>query len=308
MAPILPTTISNFAILPLTLPTSPSFPTKATHTLYLRPNAPKIPAEADSRSLFLVNVPIDATTEHLKGVFAGLVGSKGRVEDVIFEGEKPKKSTAVVATDKGSKKRKRGEEEEETETELPQIWGRETHKSGGSAVVVFVDVKSMESVLKAIRKLHKSSKPEIKYPIWGEGIADVPALGSARYASHHHLRYPDPSILQHNVDSFISAFNALETQRSRDAARARNVPDADGFVTVTRGGRVGPAKAEEAEKKRMEMEEREKGRTGDGFYRFQVRERRKIEQGELVKAFEEDKKRVEGMRERRGRGGFVPES
>jgi len=36
-----------------------------------------------------------------------------------------------------------------------------------------------------------------------------------------------------------------------------------------------------------------------------MRERRKEEQGELVKRFEEDKKRVEVMREKRGR--FRPE-
>jgi ribosomal RNA-processing protein 7 len=309
-----PTTISSFTTLPLLLPPTPSYLTKnATHTLYIRPNAPKIPQEADSRSLFLVNVPVDATVAHLKGVFAGLVGSKGRVEDVIFEGEKPKTSTAVAVREKGvGKKRKRGEvvEDEVGDIELPNIWGRETRKSGGSAVVVFVDVKSMEGVLKAVRKLHKSSnsKQERKYPVWGEGIANVPAMGSSRYASHHALRFPEPGTLQHNVDAFMTAFNLNETHRQREATRARNVPDADGFITVTRGGRVGPAKAEEAEKKRKEMEEREKERTGEGFYRFQVREKRKMEQGELVRRFEEDRRRVEGMRERRGKGGFRPES
>jgi ribosomal RNA-processing protein 7 len=40
-----------------------------------------------------------------------------------------------------------------------------------------------------------------------------------------------------------------------------------------------------------------------GFYRFQVREKRKQEQGELIKQFEEDKRRVEKLREVRGRKG-----
>lgn len=222
----------------------------------------------------------------------------------MFEGQSPKtESTEVIVREKG-RKRKRGEEEEETE--LPAIWNRETRRSGGSAVVVFVDAKSMESVLKAVRKIHSSSKPETKYPVWT--AANIPAMGSERYAAHHALRYPEPAVLQHHVDAFITSFNVLEKQRQTQAAKARNVPDADGFVTVTRGGRVGPAKREEAERMREKEMEREKERVGDGFYRFQVREKRKAEQGELVRGFEEDRRRVEGMRERRGKGGFRPES
>ncbi|TVY58309.1 Ribosomal RNA-processing protein 7 [Lachnellula cervina] len=308
MAPQETSTISNFTILPILLPPSPalSHPTKTTHTLYIRPNNPKIPTEADARSVFVVNVPVDATVAHLKGVFAHLSGGVvGRVEDVIFEDQSPipsKNRTAIV-----DRKRKREEEQEDLaqSQELPCTWDRETRKSGGNAVVVFVDGRSMEGVLKSVRKLHKSKA----YPLWGHGISSkVPALGSSRYAAHHALRYPDPRTLQRNVDAYMTAFNAGEMQRQREAKRLRNVPDEDGFVTVTKGGRVGPAKAEEAERMRAEAEERAKVRTGEGFYRFQVREMRKVEQGELVRQFEEDKKRVEGMRERRGRGGFRPET
>ncbi|TVY33453.1 Ribosomal RNA-processing protein, partial [Lachnellula subtilissima] len=305
-----PSTISNFAVLPVLLPPSPALPhlpKTATHTLYIRPNNPKIPTEADARSLFVVNVPVDATAAHLKGVFAHLSGGVvGRVEDVIFEGQAQipsQKSTAIV-----ERKRKR-EEEPENATQapdLPSTWDRETRKSGGNAVVVFVDARSMEGVLKSVRKLQKSKD----YPVWGHGVSStkVPALGSSHYAAHHALRYPDPLTLQRNVDAFMTAFNAGEMQRQREAKRVRNVPDADGFVTVTKGGRVGPAKAAEAERMREEAEDRAKVRTGEGFYRFQVREMRKVEQGELVRQFEEDKKRVEGMRERRGKGGFRPET
>ncbi|TVY16785.1 Ribosomal RNA-processing protein 7 [Lachnellula arida] len=244
-------TISNFTILPILLPPSPALshqPKTTTHTLYIRPNNPKIPTEADARSLFVVNVPVDATVAHLKGVFAHLSGGVvGRVEDVIFEGQSPispKKSTAIV-----ERKRKREEEQEDLAQaqELPCTWDREARKSGGNAVVVFVDGRSMEGVLKSVRKLHKSKA----YPLWGHGISSkVPALGSSRYAGHHALRYPDPRTLQRNVDAFMTAFNAGEMQRQREAKRLRNVPDEDGFVTVTKGGRVGPAKAEEAERMR----------------------------------------------------------
>jgi len=42
-------------------------------------------------------------------------------------------------------------------------------------------------------------------------------------------------------------------------------------------------------------------RATDDFYRFQNRERRKEAEGALKRKFEEDRRRVESMRERRGR-------
>ncbi|KAH8687691.1 ribosomal RNA-processing protein 7-domain-containing protein [Tricladium varicosporioides] len=314
-------TIKDYTILPILLLSLPvlSLPSPATHTLYLRPHAPKIPTEVDERSLFLVNVPIDSTASHFRAVFAHLLGGAGKVEDVIFEGEKRNISSALVefknSTTKDAnkgKKRKRGQDEDLEAPGLPEVWDRKLHRSGGTAVVVFVDLKSVEAVLRAVKKLHKSGK-ESKYPVWGKGLEDkVEKLGSARYATHHALRYPDTKTLQQNVDMFMTVFNSKEERKKREEKRGRNVPDEDGFVTVTRGGRVGPARREDAEEKKREMEEREekkrKEREGEGFYRFQVRERRKMEQGELVRQFEEDKKRVEKLRASKGKRGIRPEN
>jgi len=284
-------TIADYIILPILLPPSshlPSQPKRATHTLYLRPHAPKIPTESDARSLFIVNVPIDSTGAHFRAVFTSLVGA-GRFEDITFEGERREqtKASQVRETDvkKSNKKRKRGEEEEvdldALNTQLPQVWDREIHPSGSSAVAVFADEKSVELVLKAIKKQHKSSTP--MWPVWGENLTSkVSSLGSARYMSHHSLKYPARHVLQASVDSFMDAFNKREVKEQEEAKRRRNEPDEDGFVTVSRGGRTGPARMEEAERKRVEMEEKRKKeaeeRERSGFYRWQVRERRKGEQ------------------------------
>lgn len=299
--------IGDYSVLLLTIPPSPAYPKPANHTIYLRPHAPKIPTESDSRSLFLVNVPIDSTEAHIRAVFTSLVGA-GRVEDVTFEHErKPvevSKEIALVSAN-GNKKRKRGVEEvEAVDDGLPQTWDRELRRSGSTAVVVLVDGKSVEGALKAVRKAHKSGK----WPTWGAGTENkVEKLGSERYAIHHALRYPDQAALQGSVDAFMEGFNRREEGRQRDEKRARGVPDEDGFVMVGRGGRTGPARREEAEEKKREMDEREKEkREGRGdFYRFQMREKRKEEAGMLVKRFEEDRKRVEGMRAKRGT--FRPE-
>lgn len=52
----------------------------------------------------------------------------------------------------------------------------------------------------------------------------------------------------------------------------------------------------------MELDERRRNNgVKDDFYRFQNREKRKEAEGLLRRRFEEDRRRVEGMRERRWR-------
>ncbi len=146
-----PSTIGDgYTILPLTIPPIPAFPEATEHTLYLRPHAPKIPTENDARSLFLVNVPIDSTAEHIKSVIKQLIGS-GRCESVAFDGERTAASATKELVLSGeqaqSKKRKRGSAEAGAENEewreLPKTWDRELRRSGSSAVVVLVDEKSV---------------------------------------------------------------------------------------------------------------------------------------------------------------------
>ncbi len=57
----------------------------------------------------------------------------------------------------------------------------------------------------------------------------------------------------------------------------------------------------ELDAKELGEKQKEKEKGIENFYRFQMRERRKEQQGELMRKFEEDKRRVEEMRKRRGR-------
>ncbi|KAI9870837.1 MAG: Ribosomal RNA-processing protein 7 [Pleopsidium flavum] len=295
-----PLRISDYLILPLALRPQPSFPTPATHYLYLRPHEPKIPTPDTPRSLFLVNVPFDATEIHIRHLFATQLGG-GRVERVEFEDSRSHSKPAVapsVQTKKG-RKRKRTEVESMDQVEgaeLPAVWDRELHHSGSTAVAVFVDRASMEASLKALKKTAK----ERRKIDWGEGIEDkVPSLGSARYFNHHKLRYPDKSSLLESINTYMTAFASLEATRAQALARQRSEPDEDGFITVTKGGRNGPVRQEEAQERAEKQKEKQKGL--DDFYRFQTREKRKERAGELMRKFEEDKEKVRRMRERRGR-------
>lgn len=296
------TTVNDFVALPIRYNVTSSVPRETTHYLYLRANAPKVPTEDTPREVFLVNVPSDATESHIRALFADSLGG-ARVESIAFEGTRVGKGiTAPVAP--ARKKRKRGQDENGVPTEpaevgkLPEVWDREVHRSGGTAVATLVDQASVELALKEARRAAKNGK-EI---VWGAGAeSKVPSLGSARYLSHHKLRYPPQAALQESIDAYMTAFAAQEAARARALARQRAEPDEDGFITVTRGGRHDPAREDAVRAKEEEYKKRDEKRIGKDFYRFQVREKKKEEAKDLVKAFEEDRRRVEEMRKRRGK-------
>ena len=119
---------------------------------------------------------------------------------------------------------------------------------------------------------------------------------------HNVLRYPPKTALQSSINAYLTQFNRAELARNRLRSKQRSIPDEDGFITVVRGGRTGPARLEEAEKKKAELEERrKKNGVKDDFYRFQTREKRKEAEAELRRKFEADRRRVAEMRERKGK-------
>lgn len=312
MAP-LETASDRFAILPVRMPPVASYPKAAIHEIRVRRNAPKIPTANDGRSLFLKNVPADSTEPHFRALFTALVGA-GRFEAIRFDDDAtpaPSADPAQAAKVAGfARKRKRADadaEDRERQVEaaqLPQLWTRRLHTSSATAVVLFADDRSAQLVLKAIAKLHKTAK----YPVWGDGLADqVPALGAPWILSHLQRCRCDKADTQSAVHAFFHLFNRKEKEAAELAKKLRNEPDEDGFVTVTRGGRAAPASRNDAEEAKQRMVDRQakKKLETQGFYRFQLRERRKEEQAALLRRFQEDKRKVEAMREKRAK--FKPE-
>jgi ribosomal RNA-processing protein 7 len=176
--------IGDYLTLPLKLPSLPAFPCPATHYLYVRKHTSKKPTPADSRTLFLVNIPIDATEAHFRAVFASLIGV-GKVESVNFEGTRSasKPAVAPVVPEKSKKRKRAGgiSTSLEAASELPAVWDRDVRKSGSTATLVFVDEPSAVAALKAVRRL--KGRPVEEF-VWGEGV-DQPPLGSKSIGPCH---------------------------------------------------------------------------------------------------------------------------
>lgn len=182
----IPLQVSGYYVLPLSLPPLPSFPTAATHYLYLANHQPKIPSPTSPRSLFLINVPFDATDTLVKHLLSTELGlPNGRIENVHFEEQTKQDHTesAVPHTNGSTKSKKRKRSVGEVKPEdmeginLPSTWDRDLHGIGRTAVVTFVDRASMEASIKAVKKARKDGIQ----PVWGKGLEDtLPALGFDR--------------------------------------------------------------------------------------------------------------------------------
>jgi len=322
--PKVPHQVADFVALPVVLQSKDS--AKDTrHYIYVKAYEPKIPDEESSRALFVVNIPVTATEAQLRHLFTTQLAA-GHIQHVHFadqDGIKSGSSSLLIATTKSTSvesststtlgKRKRhaqpssGEIAEKLEGyRLPSTIPTAFHTTGSTAILIFLDRPSRDLTLRACRKAAKSKTSLI----WSHNLeaAKLPPLGLARYEAQRQLTFPQRADLLKLVDEYMTTYSELEAARARESAKKRAEPDEDGFVTVTRGSR-GAIKADEAEaiKERME-EKKRKNRSGTGledFYRFQMRERRKDEQGKLLRQFEDERRRVDEMR--KGRTKLMPE-
>ncbi|CAK7271808.1 hypothetical protein SEPCBS57363_004812 [Sporothrix epigloea] len=347
----IPKTLGDYAVFPCQLPQLQSIAhlPPATHYFYIRRNAPKIATTDDERSLFIANVPADGTEGHFRALFASIVGP-GRFESISFEEDRRRPRIKVADNDndsenesesdfndldgvlprqaaslaelKSRKRKREGAEKNDREesrrnainalreqSHLPAAWPQTLHHSGSTAVALFADSKSVDVVLKAVAKLRKASPQH--YPTW-PSLPSSP-LGAPWVAGHNRMAYPNHEVLRESVDAFFALFNQQESEAAELAHRMRNVPDEDGFITVSRGttggaGRGVAARQQEAALARAKQLAKQERQQQDmtNFYRFQLRERKKEEQLELQRKFQEDRKRVEAMREKRG--NFKPET
>ncbi|KAK5055274.1 hypothetical protein LTR84_013024 [Exophiala bonariae] len=289
-----PREVGGCIALPINLPVTTSFPHETKHYLYLRPHDPKIPDEETPRSLFLINIPVTTNIYSLRHLFTTQLEG-GRVESVHFAEKSPGQTSTAIT--KSSRKRKRMTAEElEAGLDnycLPKTFDSEIHPTGSTAIVVFVDRASMELALKAARRAVKSGV-ELK---WDDPEESTPQFGLMRYEHHKHLQFPSRKELLRSVNGFMTAYAQMEDARAKENAKKRQMPDEDGFITVTRGSKGG-ARAEEI--KDLAEKHKEKNKGLEDFYRFQMREKRKEQHYEMLKKFEDDKRKVEEMRHRRG--------
>ncbi|KAJ7291101.1 ribosomal RNA-processing protein 7-domain-containing protein, partial [Mycena rebaudengoi] len=284
-----PNSVAGFAVLPV------SYPGNCTHYIYARSHtgskknvSKTLP---DGRTLFLVNVPPDATERELVLLFKNC----GTVEKVVFdldpqetlveqddsdeEGEDEPAEEAAVEGEAGEQPRKRRKLGKDKPlppkvTPLPPKSLRRLRTTGRSAHLVFLDASSLDRAL-----------------------APQAENAAMAHTLHDSLR-PPLDIVQQHADSWME----LSSPKYR---KGEAIVDEDGFTLVTRGGAYGQTlgggvavaskKFQQTGQTRLRNKKKE-DQQKPGFYAFQKAEKQRNELMELKKNWEADKAKVEKLK------------
>ncbi|KIM36102.1 hypothetical protein M413DRAFT_449419 [Hebeloma cylindrosporum] len=300
----IPSNISGFSVIPVLYNSS------TTHYLYARAhassksNSRKVLPEG--RTLFLVNVPPDATERELVLFFK----HSGTVEKVIFDfdvkepqneatdSEEEDEDESMGEADEPKKRRKTQKDKPVAPTliPLPATPCRKLRKTGSSAYVIFLDSSSLE------RALASTSKPRT-WPTSSEEPS-----GLAHYRALYDSLRPPLDAVRAFADSAIEVYEYEKAKKKQKSKyrKGEAVVDADGFTLVTRGGAYGKTlgggvavaskrfqrSGQAARNRGNKKEKKEK----EGFYAFQKAEKQRTGLLELKRKWEEDKAKVEKLK------------
>ncbi|KAJ2016418.1 hypothetical protein IW146_006962 [Coemansia sp. RSA 922] len=269
-----------------------------THYLYFKQHTSKRedPLLPSSRTIYISNVPADATERDLRRLFQGVA----RVARVVFHsavGQDAVKvaAAAAQATSEISSNTKvgKGKAKAAATTEVAKAQQvAPLLSSGGSAHVVLLEDVELGAVL--------GMKAGVR-----EWAIDS-SHGLARHVLDYGAARPAVDAVRADVDAFMARFEEAQYERERMLEQQQNVADADGFIPVVRRARGGKNTDGTASVTAMSTDEareagaaRKEPTTYANLYRFQARERKRDQLVDLRRKFEEDKEKIARMRQAR---------
>jgi len=279
---------NGFTILPLEIPCK-SVPSKSvTHQIFLKQHesTSESPLLPPSRTLFIMNIPVDTTVSHIRHLFRHC----GKIERIQFKCTR----TNIGLTQELTFDEEIDESQFGSERSLLEL--------GTVTYVVFKTEAGLERALTLKQKKRIWSDEMVNNPKEKQNkvTGDLQKMGISRYLSLIRKRQPDHQNHQMAVDKFMAEYEAAEKASSLEQASKHNQMDEDGFILVTRKGRrntntdgditVTAIKSGEAKKLKPKKKEL------SDFYRFQMREAKRNKFVELRRKFEEDKKKIEELR------------
>lgn len=210
-------------------------------------------------------------------------GSDASSENVVFVTNLPKDTTQINIK------------------ELAQAFGNtivqefEYHEKESRGLIIFVDKVSCQRFLSKAKNYDPKQSPLT----W----TCHQSSGRDRYLQLHREKYIPRDVLQANVDEYMEEFVQLEEERLQEVQQMAGQIDEDGFTLVvgskrkSKGG-IASAKAVTQEVMSAQESKKRKKEKAD-FYRFQIREQKKLEMNALLKKFQDDKEKIKEMKEKR---------
>ncbi|KAH9071594.1 ribosomal RNA-processing protein 7-domain-containing protein [Lactarius deliciosus] len=265
-------TISGFSILPV------QYDHATHHMLYIRAHVgssskknSKKPDWPEGRTIFMVNVPPDATEREIVLLFK----SCGTVE----KAPRARKRLPKSAADQNTRPKV---------IPLPVIPHRTLRKTGHTAHILFLDASSCTRALALARP---GGKP-IQWPV--DGDTECPR-GLAHYVLQYEADRPSLDAVRAHGDSAVARFDfdlaarKAALRRESKYKKGEALVDEDGFTLVVRGGCICRKFMDERVKRKGHKE-------GNTFYAFQIHEKKRDALLELKRKWEEDKAAVEKLK------------
>lgn len=235
------------------------------------------------RTLFCLNVPPYVQADHLAAGFADASG--GEVAHVVLADRcGVRLQAAEAATAAGAAP----PHTTSSHFTAPPV-GRNQFKS---AYVVFRSTKALRSVLAA-------DCSEVRLYRANKTLLDT---GLARWTRDYLAAQPDERTLEAEVNEYMAAFERTEEEQRAAERRQKAEAEVDdeGWQTVGKGRGAGFQQKESTlHRLEQKMEAGKQRKELLNFYTFQIRDSKKQHVVGLRKRFEEDKRKIESMKQAR---------
>ncbi|XP_065354296.1 ribosomal RNA-processing protein 7 homolog A [Calliphora vicina] len=239
------------------------------HSIYMKEHFIRLmdPNKPKGRTLFLLNIPPYVTEKSLELFF----NRTGTVVSVTFA-EKPGK-----------------EETDKWMQNITEFSNKEPPFKFKVAYIVFKTTNNVERALQ-INSID----------LYNEATGDATIeSGMQLWHSQYQLKQLDVAKTQKYINEYMADYD--EREREAAAAAKNSEADADGWVTVGKQGRNSGFEQKDTVIGKLEekLERGKKKKELSNFYTFQIRESKMKNIIELRKKFEDDKKKIETLKQTR---------
>eukprot|EP01126_Amoeba_proteus_P002947 TRINITY_DN10960_c0_g1_i3.p1 TRINITY_DN10960_c0_g1~~TRINITY_DN10960_c0_g1_i3.p1 ORF type:complete len:333 (-),score=105.81 TRINITY_DN10960_c0_g1_i3:237-1235(-) len=255
--------------------------------------------EDEDHVLIVTNLAVDTVEDDVASIFS-IEGSPAvSVKLGTFEKSEKTKNVRDIFTSRGVPSYQQSqiqEEKKRRELERREMGHHLKSYGAGFAKLVFRDSETIQEFLQ-----------EVKYKDFEGKIETPKKRGLDKWLSDHVDKMKKNSQeLQIEIDKYMNEFDRRELEYKTKIESLASVPDDDGWITVTKGGKnsslsghkVRPTAMNQMELLEMKAKQKKKKEFND-FYKFQRLEEKKRNLETLKERFEQDKKRVEKMRQNR---------
>ncbi|CCH46456.1 Ribosomal RNA-processing protein [Wickerhamomyces ciferrii] len=282
--------IKGFLVTPITLQPSKHYKEEEIkHYIYIKKHQSQNNKELSERSLFLINPPINSNLFNVRNFFK-TISKESLIENFLINNENldyeinlTKLTTDLYDQD---------ENQDQEDIKLPN----------GTGLVVFVDKSAANLAFTKLKKYVKNlTKNERSLYQWNFNELEPASIRFINSYKKDMLSIPETSKA---VSLALEEFEKREAASLEQLQDLKETVDEDGFTLVVGKNRKTKKgileNIDNVNKFTQESDDKKKERKEkQDFYRFQIRDRKKMEMNELLKKFREDTERIKELKHKK---------